>query len=193
MTRGRLIAVMAAIIVVMGIALVRTATATHDASHKAFSGGTGFRGLVVKTDLDPISITTFNSEWQTVDSRGFQIPANESQLIAVDFVAETRCVGTGTGRCSTRVLVGKTLGTAQSLEPASENDFAIDTAGEDSRESHAMSRALCVRNGSGAAINVSVWLQATGNTNGSTVTTFELDDWTFKIARNAPCSPSVDI
>ena len=54
-----------------------------------------------------------------------------------------------------------------------------------------MSRALCVRNATGSPLNISVWLQATRSS--GNVDDFSVEDWTLKIARNAPCSPSVNI
>ena len=176
-------------VAIMGLGIMRTATASHNADHKAFSGGAEFKGLVVKTDAGIQDITSVHPDWTTVDSRGFSIPAGESQLVVVDFFVETSCLGSG-GHCSARVLVGRTLGTAIELEPASGLDLVLDTIG-DSSEGHAMSKALCVHNATGSPLSISVWLEATKLT--ADVSDFDIEDWTLKIAHNAPCSPSVDI
>ncbi len=190
MGKGKLTALLLAIIVVMAVALVRTATASHTTTHKAFSGGSGFKGLVAKSDSNSTSVTALDPDWQTVDSRGFQLPAGESQLVVVDFSAEVLCLGTETW-CSVRAVIGETVESAVELEPASGGDFAFDTVGDDLWEGNAMSRFLCARNPAGVAVNVSVWLQARKAS--VNVSLFNLDDWAFKIARNTPCSPTVDV
>ncbi len=189
--RKSILTPLALAVTIVVLALMRTATASHTLDHKAFSGGSTFKGLVVKTERTGLDVTAVSPNWTTVDSRGFEIPAGESQLVVVDFFSETNCLGTA-DHCSARVLIGRTLSGAVALEPADGTNFAIDDApSDDNPEGHAMSRALCVRNATGSPVNVSVWLQATRA--GGGVSTFHIDDWTFKIARNAPCSPAVNI
>ncbi len=171
---------------------MRTATAGHEAQAKAFSGGAGFKGLVVKTNEIGAGVSAVTGEWQTVDSRGFQIPAGESQLIAVDFIAHTLCLpNPETGGCFIRVLVGPTLGTAVELDPGAPSELtAIDSTANENHEGNIVSKALCVRNPSASPLNISVFVQAAKS---HTDITYGLEYWTLKIARNAPCSPFVDL
>ena len=186
-TKTRKMTLGVAALVIASLAVVNQATASHNALHKAFSGGATFKGLVVKTESASKAITSVVSDFETVDSRSFQIPAGDSELIVVDFSAETFC--SGSGRCRARVMIGRTLGTAQQAEPAVQGTF-LDTASDDGVESHAMTGSLCVRNATSSPVDLSVWLQATRADSG---TLFTLDRYSLKIARNSPCTPAVNI
>ena len=180
MGRGRIAALILAALVI-GVALTRTATASHTSSHKAFSGGATFRGLVVKTDSTSKDIP---NSTQTVDSRGFSIPAGESQLIVVDFSAVTDC----TAGCFVRARVARTAGSPLTLEPSSGGAFTA-FAHANSEGLKTMTKALCVRNATGSPLNVTVWVEALASPGEN----FTLHEWVFKIARNAPCDPAVNI
>lgn len=190
MTRGRLSALGIAVLI-LGLAIMRTATASHVTSHKAFSGGSGFKGQVVKTESAEVTVTEVTPSWQTIDSRGFQIPAGESQLVVVRFSGEVVCVDGdfGGAPCLARVLIGRSLGSALELEPGGATigaglPFTITP-------SAGAIRSLCVHNPTSSPLNISVWLQAARGDAG--IDSYELDQVVMEITRNAPCSPAVAI
>ncbi len=179
MGKGRLAALTVALAVI-GLASMRAASASHQSTHKAFSGGASFKGLVVKTESATRNI---GESPAVVDSRSFEIPAGESQLIVVDFSGDTTCVG----GCFARVRVGRSLGTSAFAEPNDAGGFT--TFADDGTVMASMTKALCVRNATASPLGVSVWVQALVSPGGS----FSLQHWVIKIARNAPCEPFVNI
>lgn len=186
MGRSRLAALMIAVLII-GLGVGRTATASHQPTHTAFSAGAGSKGLVVKTETSQLSIGLVFDSWQTVESRGFQIPAGESQLVSIDFFSVIlNCAGGGD--CLVRARVGRTLAASMAAQPGSEVTFA-DVG--DEVAANAMSWALCVKNATSSPLDVSVWLEATKSS--GTVTDYIFGERTLKIARSAPCSPTIDI
>lgn len=194
MGKGRVAAFCVAVAIV-GLGIMRTATASHGGGHQAFSGGASFKGLVVKTAEAAggtfLDVTTLEPTWQTVDSRGFSIPAGESQLIVVDVNALVTCSGSG-AYCSARIVVGRMLSSAAPLLPSGLSNFLAEATSVDG-DRRALSKALCVQNPTAAPINVSVWFQAAGVTGGGTLDDYRIHDYTFKIARNTPCTDPISI
>lgn len=195
MGKSRATALVAALMI-LGLAVMRTATASHGGDHDAFSGGATFKGLVVKTAeaVEPgeIEITADEPDWQTVDSRGFSIPAGESQLIEVDVNTFARCDQVeSVGFCLMRVVVGRSLPSAVELEPSGFSGILL-RPGVGLPERRSINRALCVQNVTASPANISVWVQASRAADGSDLS-YSIFDYVLKIARSTPCTPSVTI
>jgi hypothetical protein len=126
------------------------------------------------------------SGWWPVTSAAISVPAGHSDLVTVDFFAESYCGNeNGLDFCLMRVRVG-----AVEFAPA-DSDFRFDATQEinDSaygRESQAMSRFLCLNGGANGA-TYRIYLDGSRE---FTNTTFQLDDWTLRLTRSHGCNNS---
>jgi hypothetical protein len=113
----------------------------------------------------------------TSAGRTVVIPSG-SRMINARFSAESTCNGSS-GWCSVRIVVVTPAGAVIELDPAAGTDFAFDSPGTDSWESHAMERTSRFL----PAGTYRVLVQA-GVVGGAT--RIRLDDWTLAVETIRP-------
>jgi hypothetical protein len=137
-------------------------TENHDLQ---FAANMGAPRMIAQTKAGAISCS---SGWQEVTAGSITIPVGQTGYLLTTFSSESFCTGSS-GWCSVRALVN-----GVESHPAVGTNFAFDSAGTDSWESHSMQRISSLLPGGTYAVRLEC-------TRGSAINSFQLDDWLIRV------------
>jgi hypothetical protein len=136
---------------------------------------------------DPLELTSTNV-FAPLTSAAITVPAGHTDLITVDFFAESFCSNDlgGATYCRLRLRVG-----GIELSPAAGTDFIFASPQEVNNfpysiDAHAMSRFVCLSGGANGT-TYRIYLDSFRDVSS---TTFTLDDWTLRLTRSHGCATS---